>query len=44
MKEKLIEILKLLELFPKSGFGEITIKINAYDIVHVVKTESKKIK
>ena len=43
MKEKLIEVLKKLCIFPKSGFGKIEIHIQNFGITLVNVIESKKI-
>ena len=43
MKQKLIEILKALGLFPKTGFGEIVLKVHEYNIVDTKVVTNKKI-
>ena len=43
MKKKLIEILKALGLFPKSGYGEIVLKVHEFNIVDTKVVTSKKI-
>jgi hypothetical protein len=43
MKRKLIEILKALGLFPKSGYGEIVLKVHENNIVDTKVVTSKKI-
>ena len=42
-KAKLIEILKKLDIYPKTGFGEVILKLNDGNIVQVEIKESKKI-
>lgn len=41
--DKLLNYFKKFGWYPKSGFGEITIKLNNSKIVHVEKKESYKI-
>uniref|UniRef100_A0A6H1ZW70 Uncharacterized protein n=1 Tax=viral metagenome TaxID=1070528 RepID=A0A6H1ZW70_9ZZZZ len=43
MAKQLIELLKLLKLFPESGHGEILIKIMNGEITICKLTENKKI-
>ena len=43
MKEKLIELLKLLKIYPSSGYGEINIKIENDKIILCETKEKKKL-
>jgi hypothetical protein len=43
LKEKLIALLKLLKIFPGSGFGEVNIKVENNKIVLVETKEKHKI-
>ena len=45
LKEELIKILKALDVYPKTGFGEVEIKININNgtIVNIVTKTSKKV-
>ena len=43
MKQKLIHILKALGIFPKSGYGEIVLKVHESNIVDTKVVTNKKI-
>lgn len=43
MKEKLIEILKFLKIFPPSGFGKVTITFQDGKIIYVEIYETLKL-